>query len=329
MIMIFYILIRVVNMNPLVTCILLAYNHEQFIESAIKGLLEQDYDNIEFIISDDSSSDNTYEIICAATKSHLAIKNIILNKNEENLGLVKHFNKLVNMAQGDIIVVAAGDDISLKSRVSNTVDIFSKNENITFVSFHTDIIDIDGKIISSSKAKYNGIREFDLNDFLSGKKIPFNAASRAFKKNIYDTFGDLNSNSITEDTTYIIRGLIMGQTAISSDVGICYRKHDNNLSSALSLARMDIDCISQQYIIDCTLAKDKNLISEKNEKKLIQWIEVNRNKRKKFNGLTLSDSKLTYFIRHILPFSGIRSITKISILRRIVFDKAYSKFKIK
>lgn len=308
-------------MNPLVTCILLAYNHEQFIASAIKGLLEQDYDNIEFIISDDSSSDNTYEIICAATKSHLAIKNIILNKNEKNLGLIKHFNKLVDMAKGDIIVVAAGDDISLKSRVSKTVDIFSKNENVTFVSFNDSVIDGNGNVISkSNRVKYKGIRKFNLNDFISGKPIPFSGASRAFRKEVYETFGDLDPNSVTEDTPYIVRGLIMGQTAISSDTGICYRKHNNNLSGALSLAKMDVDAISQQYIIDCNLAKVEKLISEKEQKKLIEWIEINRNKRKMLNGLALSDSKLSYFFRKVLLLPSIRSITKIAILRRIILD---------
>ncbi|WP_201555145.1 glycosyltransferase [Psychrobacter sp. 72-O-c] len=304
-------------MKPLVTCILLAYNHEQFIESAIKGLLEQDYNNIEFIISDDSSSDNTYKKICATIKSYLSTKNIILNKNEENLGLIRHFNKLVNMAKGEIIVVAAGDDISLKSRVSNTVDIFSKNKNVTFVSFNDNVIDGAGNVISSGeRVKYDGIRKFDLNDFVSGKEIPFSGASRAFRKKVHDTFGDLESNSITEDTPYIIRGLIMGQTAISSDIGICYRRHDNNLSGALSLAKMDVDCISQQYIIDCNLAKANNLISVKDEKKLLQWIEVNRKRRKILNGFALSDSKLTYFIKHILPSPSVRSKTKIHMVKK-------------
>lgn len=307
-------------MNPLVTCILLAYNHEQFIESAIKGLLEQDYDNIEFIISDDSSSDNTYDIICAATKSHLAIKNIILNQNEENLGLVKHFNKLVSMAKGTIIVVAAGDDISLKSRVSKTVDIFSKNENVTFISFNDNVIDSNGNVTSEGdRVKYTGIRKFDLNDFISAKPIPFSGASRAFRKEIYDTFGDLDPNSLTEDTPYIIRGLIMGQTAISSDIGICYRKHDNNLSGALSLAKMDIDAISQQYIIDCNLARGKSLISKHNEKKLLKWIKMNRKKRKSINGLYLSNSKISYFFRHVLPLSGISPRRKAAILKGIIY----------
>lgn len=308
-------------MKPLVTYILLAYNHEQFIESAIEGLLEQDYDNIEFIISDDSSSDNTYDIICAATKSHLAIKNIILNRNEENLGLVKHFNKLVSMAKGTIIVVAAGDDISLKSRVSKTVDIFSENENVTFISFNDNVIDSNGNVTSKgNRVKYNGIRKFDLNDFISDKPIPFSGASRAFKKEVYDTFGDLDPNCVTEDTPYIIRGLIMGQTAISSDIGICYRKHDNNLSGALSLAKMDVDAISQQYIIDCNLAKVKNLISRENEKKLLKWIEMNRKRRKNINKLYLSNSKLRGFFRYILPLSGISARRKVAMLKGVIYE---------
>ncbi|WP_435950466.1 glycosyltransferase [Psychrobacter sp. DM8] len=309
-------------MNPLVTFILLAYNQEKFIESAINGLLEQDYDNIEFIISDDCSPDDTYEKICAITKKYLPRKNIILNRNEENLGLVRHFNKLINMSNGDIIVLAAGDDISLKSRVSNTVNIFSKNPDVMFLSFNDNIIDAEGKLVSSgSRVDYDGVRKFDLDDFISGKKIPFSGASRAFRREVYDTFGDLNPSSITEDTPYIIRGLILGQTAISSDVEIYYRKHDNNLSRASSLAKMDIDCISQQYIIDCNIARDRDLISKNRQKKLSKWIEVNRDRRKILNGLTLSKSKINYFFRKIAPLSSISSRRKISILKKIILDK--------
>lgn len=310
-------------MNPLVTCILLSYNHERFIEDAIVGLLEQDYDNIEFIISDDASSDNTYKKIQTVTEKYVIEKKIILNKNEENMGLIKHFNKLVSMAKGDIIVVAAGDDISLRNRVSNTVDIFLKNKNVTFVSFNDEIIDSNNKIISSgNRVKYDGIKIFNLEDFISGEKIPFSAASRAFRKEIYHTFGDLDQNSITEDTPYIIRGLIMGQTAISSDIAIRYRRHANNLSGELSIASMNVDCISQQYIIDCNLAKAKNLISGEQQAKLFEWIESNRKKRKKLNGLALSDSKITYFIRHILPLSSISYIEKLALLKRISFNKS-------
>lgn len=310
-------------MNPLVTCILLSYNHERFIEDAILGLLEQDYDNIEFIISDDASSDNTYEKIHTITKKHLTTKKIILNRNEENFGLIKHFNKLVSMAKGDIIVVAAGDDISLKNRVSNTVDIFLKNKNVTFVSFNDEVIDSDNKVMSSgNRVKHDGIKIFNLNDFISGRKIPFSAASRAFRKEIYHSFGDLDQNSITEDTPYIIRGLIMGQTAISSDIAIRYRRHDNNLSGEASIASMNIDRISQQYIIDCNLAKAKNLISGEQQAKLLQWVESNRKKRQKLNGLALSDSKITYFIRHILLLPSISYIEKLALLKRVYFNKS-------
>lgn len=308
-------------MNPLVTFILLSYNQEQFIESAVEGALEQDYDNIEFIISDDSSSDSTYKKICAITEKYLPNKNIILNRNEENLGLVRHFNKLLSMSNGDIIVLAAGDDISLKGRVSNTVNIFSNNPNVTFVSFNDNEIDANGNLMSTgNRVDYDGIRKFDLEDFTSGKKIPFSGASRAFRKEVYNTFGALDPNGFTEDTPYIIRGLMMGQAAISSDVEICYRKHNNNLSNADSLAKMDIDVISQQYIVDCNLARANKLISENNYKKLIRWIEINRTIRKVLNGLTLSRSKLPYFFKEIAPLSCISPRRKASILKGIVYN---------
>ena len=47
---------------PLVSFCILTYNQEKFIEDAIKGALSQEYDNLEIIISDDGSTDRTYDI---------------------------------------------------------------------------------------------------------------------------------------------------------------------------------------------------------------------------------------------------------------------------
>lgn len=56
----------------------------------------------------------------------LALK-IILNRNQKNLGLINHVNKLFEVSSGDLMVVAAGDDISLSDRVECLVDAFNQS----------------------------------------------------------------------------------------------------------------------------------------------------------------------------------------------------------
>ena len=78
---------------PLVSFCLCVFNQEDFIQEAVEGALNQDYPNLEIIISDDCSTDRTWEIITEIIANHTE-KNIILNRNRKNLGLSTHINKI-------------------------------------------------------------------------------------------------------------------------------------------------------------------------------------------------------------------------------------------
>lgn len=306
-------------MKPLVTLILLTYNQEDFIQSAIKSVLNQDYENIEIIVSDDCSTDETFKKASEVVKSNSSRKAINLNRNERNLGLTAHFNKLLEMANGEIIVVAAGDDISLPTRVTKSVEILLEHEDVTFVSFNDELIDSKGMVLSTGeRVNFNGLRKFDLKDYLNEVKIPLSGASRAFRKVVYDYFGGLNSDCPTEDTPYILRGLLIGKTAISSDIAIQYRRHNNNLSNPSSIANMDIDTIMNQYKTDLRTAYDKKGISEEKKAEVSAWIKRNHTKRNKLNQLHMSNSKLTYFLENIALEKSIHTIDKLKLLAVIL-----------
>tara|TARA_R100001369_G_scaffold86950_1_gene121964 strand:- start:8673 stop:9608 length:936 start_codon:yes stop_codon:yes gene_type:complete len=309
-------------MKPLTTLILLAYNHEKFIESAVRSVLNQDYENIEIIISDDCSTDATFQKASDATKSYLSNKNVILNKNDKNLGLTAHFNKLLQMANGEIIVIAAGDDISLPNRVTQSVNILLEHKDVSFVSFNEELIDSNGNVSSIGKrVSFSGLHKFNLKNYMEGEEIPFSGASRAFRKDIYNYFGNLNNDCPTEDTPYILRGLMMGKTAISSDIAIQYRRHDNNLSNPLSLANMDVDAISSQYKTDIQTAESKKGISKEDALKLLVWVENNLIRRKKINQLYLSKSKITYFLRNLAFERSISTVNRVKLLGHIILKK--------
>lgn len=102
---------------PLVTFFLFAYNQEKYIEAACRAALAQTYSPLEIIFSDDCSSDRTFALMQAIARDYHGPHQVRLNRNPINLGLIGHVNKSFRMARGDLIVVAAGDDISLPERV--------------------------------------------------------------------------------------------------------------------------------------------------------------------------------------------------------------------
>lgn len=310
-------------MKPLVTLILLTYNQKDFVEDAVKSVIKQDYENLEVIISDDGSVDQTFKIISDTIKLTCSGKNIILNRNEKNLGLTAHFNKVLQMANGEIIVVAAGDDISLPNRVARSVEILLEHQDVSFVSFNEEQIDSKGNTISIGKrVKSNRLQKFDLYDYVNGVAIPFSGASRAFRRELYDCFGDLMSTCPTEDTPYLLRGLILGKGAVSPDIGIRYRRHNNNLSNATSLALMDINAITNQYKSDIHVAVSKHKIAQSDASKVLSWAKRNQTKREKLNQLHLSNSKLAYFLRNIVFENSISPLNRIKLLKNIVLKKS-------
>ena len=82
------------NDKPLVTISMLTYNQERYVRDAVRGVLAQTYEPLEIVISDDCSTDGTWNIILeevdAYRKSGGVHKNIVLNRNEKNLGLIRH-----------------------------------------------------------------------------------------------------------------------------------------------------------------------------------------------------------------------------------------------
>lgn len=109
--------------HPKVSFCLFAYNQEKYIEEALEGLFQQDYEPDEIILSDDCSADSTFARIEEYIRNKDQSK-IVLNRNEGNLGIARHVNLVNKIATGDLLILFAGDDISLPHRASLIVKKF-------------------------------------------------------------------------------------------------------------------------------------------------------------------------------------------------------------
>ena len=111
----------VLQERPLVTFALFAYNQERYIREAVEGALAQEYTPLEIIISDDCSADLTFEIMQELVSAYDGPHAVRLIRNPVNLGLGAHVAKVHAVARGEIIVHAAGDDVSMPQRVERLV----------------------------------------------------------------------------------------------------------------------------------------------------------------------------------------------------------------
>lgn len=305
-----------VDSPPKVSFVLLAWCQEKYIEEAVRAALAQDYSPLEIILSDDRSSDRTYELMSEVVSRYDGPHKVILNRNRFNFGLSKHFSELLERASGDIVVVAAGDDVSLPDRVTKTVDLFARNPDVAIVSFFDEKIDAEGNKIPRVNSIPSRPIKVGLSDFLTERKFPFSGASRGFRKSVHRYFGPLIDECPTEDTPYLLRGLYLGSALISPEVVIQRRKHGENLSRPDSLHSMNFQVIRDQYLLDASLAMHKGLIDLKLYNDAIEWALANHEKRKFAKDVFFSSRSARFFFKSVIRRGDYTLSSKISIARQ-------------
>ena len=110
--------------NKKISVIMSAYNSEDSVENSITSILNQTYEDLELLIMDDASTDNTFKI-CESLKNK--DQRIKLYKNKSNLGLTKSLNKLISLSSGEIIARQDSDDLSKKERIEKQLKFLEEN----------------------------------------------------------------------------------------------------------------------------------------------------------------------------------------------------------
>lgn len=246
------------NELPLVTMRVLAYNQEKYIAEAVKSVLAQDYPNLEIILSDDCSTDRTYEIIQHLAEDYTGPHKIILNRNEHNLGIREHSNKLDAMSNGEFVTGNAGDDISLPNRVSKCVEIMLKHPEVMSLSTEVDYIDGEGKEIPNQheihirKGDYALLTMTEYLNYQFHDFYLFPGATRMRRRRLIDSFPPL-STAPDEDIYWFIRCLYVGTIAFIHIPLLKYRRHEKNITTLREKEGGDNKVMQKRLLLkDCS-----------------------------------------------------------------------------
>ena len=127
------------NKNPLISCIMPAYNAERYIAKSIQSILNQSFCDFELIIINDGSTDDTENIILSFDDPR-----IVYVKNERNLKIIKTLNKGLDLAKGKYISRMDSDDIALPELFEKEIKIFENRKDIGIVNILTYHLTEDG-----------------------------------------------------------------------------------------------------------------------------------------------------------------------------------------
>lgn len=155
--------------HPRVTLAVVAYNQEKFIEEAIAGALTQDYPNLQIVLSDDGSSDRTVRLMEGAVAAYTGRHAIVINRRSgQKLGILSHLLDAAGLADGELFVGAAGDDISLPHRVSTLVEHWQR-ERPAVIYTAWNRVDITGRFLS--RDGISGQNDRDLAAYFPNREV--------------------------------------------------------------------------------------------------------------------------------------------------------------
>lgn len=216
--------------KPLVSIIVISYNHEKYIRENLNSVKEQTYSNIELIVADDASQDNSVEVF----EQWLLENNYKAKKNyhHNNTGIAVILNECIDIATGKYIKIIAADDFLHENTIEKCI---SKLEELSeeYGMIYTDVytIDEDSKICQDIM-DCNSSYSIDPNEFYNmlvvGNRIM--ALSVVMRKSVLIETGDYNEKFIVDD---YFRWLKIGQLykiAYIPEKLAFYRWHGSNIS---------------------------------------------------------------------------------------------------
>jgi glycosyltransferase involved in cell wall biosynthesis len=196
--------------RPLVTFALFAYNQENFIRQAIEGALAQTYSPLEVILSDDCSSDRTFEIMQEMVAAYSGPHRVVARRNSLNLMTAMHVQAVADEMSGELMVVAAGDDISLPDRVEKLVQAWEDDGRRAVVLHSWARAWFEGDDAPSSIVRFKVDGTIDLRWFTRNQRGPILPPTAVYSKRLFDEFPPMIGGSVIEDGPLIIRGLLKG-----------------------------------------------------------------------------------------------------------------------
>ena len=167
--------------EPLISVIMATFNEpKQFIEESISSILNQTYRNLELLIADDSTNEDTVKVIDGfASKDD----RVIVIRKKDRMGFVNALNEALHRAKGDFIARMDGDDISLPNRFDIQIKYALTHSEVDVFGGNMDIINEVGDV--KSERHYPTTQESIEKMFVF--RSPFAHPTLMFKRDVIDS----------------------------------------------------------------------------------------------------------------------------------------------
>ena len=123
---------------PKVSVLIICYNFRDFIAESIQSVLDQDYPNLEIVVTDDASTDGSQDIILSLAKKDFRIVPVL---SEKNKGLSGNWNQGAERCTGEYVALLSGDDLMLPRKISRQVEYLKSNPKYSLCTHDMEVFD--------------------------------------------------------------------------------------------------------------------------------------------------------------------------------------------
>ena len=245
--------------DALVSVCIPVYNGEQTIEKTIESVLKQTYKNLEIVVLDNCSTDNTREVVSSFDDARLK-----LVVNERNLGMMGNWNRCFDYASGKYMIIMCADDIITSDCIGIKVSALEKYQDAVLAFSASLVIDDNGKVIHSR-------HPFKKSIVADGNKMAHYSLKRhnifaepsnvVFRREMAEKAGRFDEDIIySVDWAYWMNLVILGKAIYIDKELTWYRVSALNETSRLGIRRI----IKDDFVFVKKLPKELDVsISEK------------------------------------------------------------------
>lgn len=269
--------------KSLVSVLIPAYNHEQYVQETIESIINQTYQNIELVVVDDGSKDSTWQKI-QEMKEECEKRFVRVHfETKENEGTCKTLNKLLDLAKGEFVYIIASDDRAKPQAIEKELAFLSQNSDYALCVGDNEIIDSDGNVAfwdnernlvySKEKAFYLTFGEFlkkhEKINFLSSDFGTYTTLytrnyipnGYLIRKEIFKKTGYFALEAPLEDYYLMLQISKYAKMKYIDDVLFSYRWHDTNTVK---------DKLKMKLYTDQTREHEEKILEQVNEKEVFK-----------------------------------------------------------
>ncbi len=210
--------------KPLVSIVIPCYNHEDFIQDSIKSVIDQEYENIELLIIDDGSSDNSVDKIeQMVSECENRFKRFEF-KTRQNIGLSRTLNESLEWCRGEYFSALASDDQMLKEKTKIQIEFLESNPAVPAVMSSVSWIDNDNNLVKELNLPY---QEYSFEEIFLSKQSLY-ACTQISRLQMIKSVGGYKDDCAIEDWYMWLKLSELGSLVSLSENLVNYRVHADN-----------------------------------------------------------------------------------------------------